>query len=53
LDAANLKEKAAEFGVEGTVFQSVNKALAAAKKAADKKDLIYVGGSTFVVAEVI
>ncbi|MFT4758619.1 MAG: dihydrofolate synthase/folylpolyglutamate synthase [Paraglaciecola sp.] len=53
LDAAILKEKAAEFGVEGTVFQSVNKALAAAKKAADKKDLIYVGGSTFVVAEVI
>ena len=53
LDATTLKEKAAEFGVEGTVFKSVNEALSAAKKAADKQDLIYVGGSTFVVAEVI
>lgn len=53
LDANILKEKAAEFGVDGTVFESVNDALASAKQAADKKDLIYVGGSTFVVAEVI
>lgn len=53
LDATILKEKAAELGVEGTVFISVKEALAAAKKAADEEDLIYVGGSTFVVAEVI
>lgn len=34
-------------------FDSVNKALNAAKNNAKKHDLIYVGGSTFVVAEVI
>jgi hypothetical protein len=31
----------------------VKEALAAAKEEAAKSDLIYVGGSTFVVAEVI
>jgi prefoldin subunit 5 len=31
----------------------VKNALRAAKKKAGKKDLVYVGGSTFVVAEVI
>ncbi len=34
-------------------YNSVNEALAAAKEAASAKDLIYVGGSTFVVAEVL
>lgn len=53
LDAQILKEKAAAFGVEGQVFESVKSALLGAKKAANKEDLIYVGGSTFVVAEVI
>jgi hypothetical protein len=31
----------------------VNEALKIAKMNAEKKDLIYVGGSTFVVAEII
>ncbi|QTV06359.1 bifunctional folylpolyglutamate synthase/dihydrofolate synthase [Faecalibacter bovis] len=34
-------------------FESVDKALQAAKHAAASNDMIYVGGSTFVVAEVI
>lgn len=34
-------------------FDSVDKALKAAKEAATENDFIYIGGSTFVVAEVI
>lgn len=39
--------------LEGKAYVSVRKALAAAKKMATKDDLIYVGGSIFVVAEVV
>ena len=53
LDALILKEKAAEFSLKGEVYNSVKEAFENAKKAASKNDLIYVGGSTFVVAEVI
>ncbi len=53
LDAKILKEKAAEFGLKGRAYSSVKNALKAAKRAALKEDLIYVGGSTFVVAEVV
>lgn len=34
-------------------FDSVEKALTAAKAAAEENDMIYIGGSTFVVAEVL
>ncbi len=53
LDAEMLKEQAAEFGLKGESYSSVQNALVAAKNAATENDLIYVGGSTFVVAEVI
>ncbi|MEZ4961626.1 MAG: folylpolyglutamate synthase/dihydrofolate synthase family protein [Saprospiraceae bacterium] len=53
LDAGKLKEKAASFGLNGKAYSSVRKALAAAKRKARPGDLIYVGGSIFVVAEVI
>lgn len=36
-----------------TLHESVTEALAAAKKAAQKEDMVYVGGSLFVVAEVL
>ena len=39
--------------LEAEFIADVNQALKKAKLNADKKDLIYVGGSTFVVAEVI
>ncbi|HHG83572.1 MAG TPA: bifunctional folylpolyglutamate synthase/dihydrofolate synthase [Bacteroidetes bacterium] len=52
--AANLLAADAEkAGLKGSAFSSVNAGLAAAKAAAGEKDLIFVGGSTFVVAEVI
>ncbi len=53
LDAKKLETDAGFFGLEGRSFDSVSKALAAAKKDATADDLIFVGGSTFVVAEVL
>jgi len=53
LDAKILQQKASEFGLNGSIYPSVKKALEAAKKSADPNDLIFVGGSTFVVAEVV
>ncbi|MBU6324086.1 MAG: bifunctional folylpolyglutamate synthase/dihydrofolate synthase [Bacteroidetes bacterium] len=53
LDAAVLQEKAAAFGLEGLVYSGVAEAVQAAKEAAGKDDFIYIGGSTFVVAEAL
>ena len=53
LDAHRLAESFNEKGLNGSIHSSVNSALNSAKKIADKEDLIYVGGSTFVVAEII
>ena len=53
LEVEILAQKAVELGLKGRAYSSVKNALRAAKKKAGKKDLIYVGGSTFVVAEVI
>lgn len=53
LDAKSLRETAALSGLHGKAYVSVRKALAAAKSVASRDDLIYVGGSIFVVAEVI
>jgi dihydrofolate synthase/folylpolyglutamate synthase len=53
LDAAVLRAAAAERGLHGKPYRSVKNALAAAKRAAAKNDLIVVIGSIFVVAEVL
>jgi dihydrofolate synthase/folylpolyglutamate synthase len=53
LDAKMLQEKALENGLKGKAYTSVRNALKAAKKAAQTNDLVVVGGSTFVVAEVV
>ena len=51
--AISLKEKAANYGLKGRKYRSVKNGLKAAKRSANQKDLIFVGGSIFVVAEVI
>lgn len=48
-----LREKAAEFGLKGETYLSVSNAYQNATKNAGPNDLIYVGGSTFVVAEIL
>ena len=53
LEAESLREQAKDMGLIGKSYPSVKKALSAAKKCSKTDDLIYVGGSTFVVAEVI
>lgn len=52
-DAAELKSKAEKFNLEGEVYFSVKKAFIAAQENAGKEDLIFIGGSTFVVAEAV
>jgi dihydrofolate synthase/folylpolyglutamate synthase len=51
LDASLLQEKALQFGLTGNTHDSVTAAYLAAKENAVKDDFIYIGGSTFVVAE--
>ena len=53
LDAVTLKEMALSFGLKGVVSNSVTEAYGLAKSKATKNDLIYIGGSTFVVAEIV
>ncbi|WP_417620048.1 bifunctional folylpolyglutamate synthase/dihydrofolate synthase [Oceanihabitans sediminis] len=52
-DASELLVYFKERGFEGAYYESVNEAYNAAKNQANKEDVIYVGGSTFVVAEII
>jgi dihydrofolate synthase/folylpolyglutamate synthase len=51
--AVSLSEEALEVGLNGSAYKSVREALLAAQKNATTADLVLVGGSTFVVAEVI
>jgi dihydrofolate synthase/folylpolyglutamate synthase len=53
LEASELAQIFTEHGFEGSEHSSVKDALKAAKQSASHNDLIYVGGSTFVVAEII
>jgi dihydrofolate synthase/folylpolyglutamate synthase len=52
LDAHQLLRLASERGLKGKVIVDVNRAYGAAKQAADDDDVIFIGGSTFVVAEI-
>ena len=52
MPAEELADKAREAGLKGKVVKDVNAALALVKKKAGKEDLIFIGGSTFVVAEI-
>jgi dihydrofolate synthase/folylpolyglutamate synthase len=53
LDASILKEKANAFDLTGNIYASVQEALDNAINDASSNDLIFVGGSTFTVAEII
>lgn len=53
LEALALKEKAAQFGLKGAILHSVPEAYKKSKESANSNDFIYVGGSTFVVAEIL
>ena len=53
LNAEILQKKAADFQLNGKVYNSISNAYQEALKSSTKKDFIYIGGSTFVVAEVL
>lgn len=53
LDEKKLKKEALKFNLIGEGYSSVVEAYKAALQQATEKDVVYVGGSTFVVAEII
>ncbi len=53
LDARLLATQAGELGLQGKIYSSVRVALNAAKRTAKQHDMVLIGGSTFVVAEII
>jgi dihydrofolate synthase/folylpolyglutamate synthase len=53
LPAEVLKNQAETFGLIGDAFTSVSSGLAAAKEVASPDELVFVGGSTFTVSEII
>jgi len=53
LNHEELRKRAAEHHLYGQSYPTVSLALAAAKDAYKPNDLIFVGGSTFIVAEVV
>jgi dihydrofolate synthase / folylpolyglutamate synthase len=52
MPAQELTIKASEFGVKGIVIEDVNDAIMKAKHSCTENDMIFIGGSTFVVAEI-
>lgn len=53
LDAEILAAKAKPFGLKGGMYKTVKGAIEEAKKNAGSNDLIFIGGSTFVVADAL
>lgn len=53
LSQEELQKQCLNYGLEGATFESVKLAYKMALKNASKKDLIFIGGSTFVVAEIV
>ncbi len=53
LDENILTEKANAIGLTGNTYPNVKLALQTAKDKAEENDLIFIGGSTFVIAEVL
>ncbi|MFZ9847266.1 MAG: bifunctional folylpolyglutamate synthase/dihydrofolate synthase [Flavobacteriales bacterium] len=53
MPAQELKDLAQQKSLQGKAYASVNEAFTVAKNAANAADFVFVGGSTFVVAEVL
>ena len=53
LDASTLRDLARQAGLTGRVFRTVAQAINTAQREAAPEDLIFVGGSTFVVADLL
>ena len=53
MDRFRLFEEAKSQGFRAEVFDSPSMALLEARARAEKDDMIFIGGSTFVVAEIL
>lgn len=53
LPAEQLKKKFTETGLPGIVYPNVKEAYASALKSAKPEDIVFVGGSTFIVADLL
>ncbi|MFA5651561.1 MAG: cyanophycin synthetase, partial [Proteiniphilum sp.] len=53
LDETELAKKASMHGLQGLTYPTVARALEAARKNADKDDLVFIGGSSFIVADAL
>jgi dihydrofolate synthase / folylpolyglutamate synthase len=53
LDENILKEQAFYFGMKGNTYINVDIAVKAAIQSADKSDVIFIGGSTFIVGDLL
>ena len=53
MPAADFAAKGCMHGLSGTVCDSVAEAVSKALERADKEDLIFIGGSTFIVADAL
>jgi len=53
LDEKILQSKAREYGLTGNSYTNVKSAVTAAKKRSSPDDLIFIGGSTFIVADAL
>lgn len=53
LPAEEIKKIGNSHGLKGEAYKNVKEALYAAKQNASEKDMIFVGGSTFIVADLI
>lgn len=53
LDENILKETGRKYGLKGEAFPTVEDALNCARKHAEKEDTIFIGGSTFIVADIL
>jgi dihydrofolate synthase/folylpolyglutamate synthase len=53
LDAEILAEQAAKYNLKGSIFNSITAAYQQALESASETDFIFIGGSTFVVAEIL
>lgn len=53
LDETVLQQKASTYNLNGNIYSSVCEAVEAAKTNADEDDLIFIGGSSFIVADAL
>lgn len=53
MKAKTFAEKGAAHGLKGYTCQTAGEAMRLARQAASKEDMIFIGGSTYVVAEAL